>query len=109
MWFSLLCQKPRICKCRAYFYFCIFNFIPLVNLSVSISIPCSFYYYYSVVQLEIRDGDTFRSSFIAHDYFSYPGWFFVYPYDIKNCPFKVYKELCLNFGENGIESTDCFW
>jgi hypothetical protein len=47
-------------------YFCITNSIPLINLYqlVSIPIPCSFYYYCSVVQLEIRDGDTFRSSFM---------------------------------------------
>jgi intracellular septation protein A len=30
-------------------YFRVFNSIPLINLSLSITVPCSFYYYYSVV------------------------------------------------------------
>jgi hypothetical protein len=34
-----------------------FDFIPLIDLSVSVPIPCSFYHHCSVVQLESRDGD----------------------------------------------------
>jgi hypothetical protein len=48
-----------------WFYFWVCNSIPLINLSVSVLIPCSFYHYCSVVQLKIRDGDSPRSSFIV--------------------------------------------
>lgn len=34
------------------------------------SVLCSFYYYCSVVQLEVRDGDMSRNSFIVPDCFS---------------------------------------
>ena len=37
-------------------------------------VSCGFYYYGSVVELEIRDGDTSRSSFIVQD--SYLGFLF---------------------------------
>jgi hypothetical protein len=30
-------------------YFWVFNSIPLINLSVYMTIPCDFYYYFSVV------------------------------------------------------------
>jgi hypothetical protein len=33
------------------FIFKVFDLIPLINLSLSIPIPCSFYYYWSVVGL----------------------------------------------------------
>jgi hypothetical protein len=77
-------------------------------MSVFTLVPCSFYHYYSVVQLEIRDGDTFRSSFIVQDHFSYTG-FFVFPYEIENISFKICEELCWNFDTNCIEYVDCFW
>jgi hypothetical protein len=34
--------------------------------------------------------------------------YFVYvlPYEVENCSFKTYKELCWNFNENCIESVD---
>jgi hypothetical protein len=64
-----------------------------MNLSVSVTILCSFYYYSSVVWLEIRDGDSLRSLFIVQDQFSYPGSF-VCPYTVENYFFKVCKELC---------------
>jgi hypothetical protein len=38
-------------------YFCIFYFIPLINLYVSLPIPCSFYLYCFEVQLEVGDDD----------------------------------------------------
>jgi hypothetical protein len=88
-------------------YFMVFDLIPLIYLSVSIPIPHHFYYYGSVVQLEISDGDTFRSSFIVHDCFSYPE-FFVLSYEVENFNFKVCKELCWDFDGNYIGSVDCF-
>lgn len=45
------------------------------------SILCNFYYYSSVVQLEMRDGDISRSSFIGQVCFIDSG-LFVFPYEI---------------------------
>jgi hypothetical protein len=89
-------------------YFSVFDLITMINLSVSIPIPCSFYYYYSVVQLEVWDSDTSRRSFIVQDCFSYPG-FFVFPYEVENCSFQLCKELCWNFDEDFIESVESLW
>lgn len=43
----------------------VFIFTPLINLPVFMLIPCSFYYYSSVVQLEDRNGDVSRRSIIV--------------------------------------------
>jgi hypothetical protein len=83
-------------------YFWVFESIPLINPSVFIPIPYSFYYCYSVVQLEIRAGDTSRSSFIVQDCFCYSGLSF-------QVNVKVCKKLCWAFDGNSIESVDCFW
>jgi hypothetical protein len=40
-------------------YFWVFNSIPLIHLFISISSPCSFYYYCSEVQLKLRDFQRF--------------------------------------------------
>ena len=40
-------------------YFWVFNGIPLINLSVSV--PCGFYHYRSVIHLEVRDYDSPRT------------------------------------------------
>ena len=64
--------------------------IPLINLSVSVPIPCSFNHYWSVVHLEVKKGDTSWSSFIVQYCFGYPG-FIIFPYEVENCSFKVYK------------------
>ena len=67
-----------------------------------------FYYYIFVVQLEIRVGDTSRSSLIVQYCSSYTG-IFVLPYAVDNSYFKVHKELSWNFDENCVQSIDCFW
>jgi hypothetical protein len=67
----LLCQKSSVCTCVGLF----------LGLQVhSIYQPvCSytstrkFYYHYSIVQLEVRDGDTSGSSLLHRIIFSYPG------------------------------------
>ena len=46
-------------------YFRVFCSIPLIILSICLPIPCSFYYYCSVVELEIRDGASVRSYFMV--------------------------------------------
>jgi hypothetical protein len=51
----------------------VFDFILLIKLFVHT--PCSFYYYCSVVQLEVSDGDTPGKSFTVQDCFSYSGFF----------------------------------
>ena len=89
-------------------YFWVFNLVPLINLSVTTSMPCSFYYYCPVLQLEIRDGDTSRHSFIVPDCFSYTGSF-VFPYQVENCSFKVCREFCGNFDRSCIQPLDRFW
>lgn len=50
-----------------------FDLIQLISLPVLMPVPWSFYYYFSVVQFEIRDGDTCSSS-IFQDLSSYPGF-----------------------------------
>jgi hypothetical protein len=44
-----------------------------IGLSSSIPIPYAFYHYGSVVQAEVWDDDSPRSSFIAENGFGYPG------------------------------------
>lgn len=74
---------------------------------MSVSIPCDFHHYCYVVQFEIRDGDFSRSSFIVENCFGLPG-LFVFPYEVENCSFYVYEELCLNFDGNCTVSIGCF-
>ena len=59
-----------------------FNAIDL--RSASIPRPCSLYYYCTIVQLEVRDSDTYRISFIVQDYLAI-FIFFLLPYEVKNC------------------------
>ena len=58
-------------------YFWVFNSISLVYLSVAIPVPCSFYHNCSVVQLEVRHGDSTKGSFIVENSFCYPGFFVI--------------------------------
>ena len=52
-------------------HFCIFCFTPLIYLYVAIPLACSFYHNCSVVQLKVRDSD----SFIAENIFRDPALF----------------------------------
>jgi hypothetical protein len=47
-------------------------------MSVFMPVPCCFYCYSSLVQLEIGNGVTSSSSFIVQDCFSYPVFFCFY-------------------------------
>jgi hypothetical protein len=53
-------------------HFWVFNSIPLIYLSITVPVPCSFYHNCSVVQLEVKDSDSTRSSFIVENSFCYP-------------------------------------
>jgi hypothetical protein len=53
----------------AWIYFWVFNFIPLIHLSISVPVLCGFYHYCFVVQLEVRDDDSPRTSFIVENCF----------------------------------------
>ena len=72
-------------------HFWIFNSVPLIYLPVTVSIPCSFVFVFVfvfnhncfVVQLEVRDGDSLRISFIVENSFPYPG-IFVIPDEFAN-------------------------
>jgi hypothetical protein len=67
-------------------YFWVFNSISLIYLSATVPIPCSFLSNCSVVQLEVRHGDSPRGSFIVENSFCYPR-FFVIPDEFANWPF----------------------
>jgi hypothetical protein len=53
-------------------HFWVFSSIPLIYLSVTVLVPCSFYHNCSVVQLEVRHDDSPRGSFIVENSFCYP-------------------------------------
>ena len=55
-------------------HFWVFNSIPLFYLSISVPMPCSFYHYCSVVQLEARNADSPRSSFLLRIVFAILGF-----------------------------------
>jgi len=96
------------CALSVWFYFWVFNSIPLVNLSASVSTPCSFYHYCSVVELEVRDSEFTSHSFIVKNCFLCFG-FFAFPDEFENCFFCVFEELFWDFDGDCIESVDCFW
>ena len=56
-------------------HFWVFNSTPFVYLSVIVPVLCSFYHNCSVLQLEVRHGDSTRGSFIVENSFCYPRFF----------------------------------
>ena len=70
----------------------VFNSIPLAYLSIFVPIPISFQDYGTIIELEVRDGDVPRRSFIVQSCFGYPGFMFfhiklsiVLSRSVKNC------------------------
>jgi hypothetical protein len=59
---------------------------------VSVPKPYNFYYYCSVIQLEVRDCDSPRNSLIVENSFHSLG-FFLIPDEFANCSFYFYEEL----------------
>jgi hypothetical protein len=82
--------------------------IPLIYLSVSVPVPCGFYHYCAVAQLEVRDGDSPRSSFIVENCLLHLG-VFVIPNEFENCSFYLCEELIWSFDGECIEYVDRFW
>jgi hypothetical protein len=69
-----------------------------------------FYCYCSVIQLEARDSDSPRSSFIVENSFLYTGFFFSFCYSkwIWELLVLTLWRLIWNFDRDFIESVDCF-
>ena len=86
----------------------VFDSILLINLSVFRPIPSCFHYCRSVIELDVRDGDSSRSFFIVLDCFGHPG-VFVFPNEAGYFSFEVCEELCWDFDGDYIESIDCLW
>jgi hypothetical protein len=85
-------------------HFWIFNSIPLIYLYQYHAV---FNYDCSVVQLEVKDDDSARSSFIVENSFSILD-FLLFQDEFANCSFKLYEELSWNFDGDCIESLDYF-
>jgi hypothetical protein len=94
-------------------------------MSVSVPITCGFYDYFSEVQLEISNGDSFMSSFIVEYCFGYPrvlGFFAFFFFLFFHVMLRIdllssvkQKKKCWNCdGDctetvNSFESVGCFW
>jgi hypothetical protein len=59
------------------------------------------------MQVQVKDGDSSRSSFIVEISFYYPR-VFVTPDEFTKCFFSLYEKLSENFDGDCIESIDCF-
>jgi hypothetical protein len=88
-------------------HFWVFNSIPLIYLSLLIPVSCSFYHNCSIVQLEVRHGDSTRGSFILENSYCCPRYF-VIPDEFANFRFKFSEELSWNIDGDCIESLYCF-
>jgi hypothetical protein len=67
-------------------HFRVFNSIPLIYLSVAVPVPCSFCHNGSIIQLEVRHGDSLRGSLTVENNSCYPR-FYVITDEFANCPF----------------------
>jgi hypothetical protein len=80
--------------------FWVFDTILLASWLFLYKFHAVFYYYCSVVQLEVRDGDTSNSLYCIG--LLLLSCFFLFLYEVENCSFKICKELCWNFDGNCI-------
>ena len=64
-------------------------------------------HYCSVVELEVRGGDSLSLSFIVKNCFCYSVFFFFFFFE--NCFSHVFEELCWDYDGDCIESVDCIW
>jgi hypothetical protein len=72
-------------------HFWVFNSATLICLPLTVPKPCSFYDYCSVIQLEVSNGNSPRSSFIAENSFCYPGFFCYYRWICKLLSLTLWK------------------
>lgn len=91
----------------------VFKLIPLIYMSILMPIPNCFYYYSSIPEPEVRNGDATRSLFISNRIvLAILVWYFFvvvyFPYQLEYCSFKVSEELCWDFDGDCIESVDFF-
>jgi hypothetical protein len=84
-------------------YFWVITSIPLINLSVSVPIPCSFYDYCSVVQMVIP-----LEVLLLLRIAFFLSWVFVVSYKVETCSFHLCEELSFEFDRDCLESVDCF-
>ena len=80
---SLVKEHVNICVLT---HFQFFNPIPLVYMPVSVPIPCSFFFFNyncSVIQLEVRECGSTRSSFIVENSFRYPRFFLSFQMNLQ--------------------------
>jgi hypothetical protein len=97
MVFLLPCQKPNVYRYEGWFLW--------LQLKLTAPHVCL---YCTVVQFEVRDSNTSRSSFIVQDSFSYLK-FMDFSYEFGNYSFKICEELCWNFEGDCFEPVDWFW
>lgn len=83
----------------------VFDSIPLINILYQY--PAVLYYYYSVADIEVRDGDFSQCSIIVRDCFGYPGVLF---FNVKMtiALSRFYNKVGLEVDWDYIESVDCF-
>jgi hypothetical protein len=89
MFLAFFRQRSSVHRCVGFF-----NSIPLINLAVSVPIPCSFYHYCFVVQLEVRVGDSSRGAYIVEKCFGYPR-FFVFPHEVLRIALSRSVKYCV--------------
>ena len=75
----LLCQRSSD---HLWFHFWFFSSIPFIYLFISVLRPYHFYHNCSVVQLEVRDYGSTRSSFLVEKNICYP-WFLLFQMNLQ--------------------------
>ena len=60
-----------------------------------------------IIELDVRD-DFCLQKFLIQGCLGYPG-FFVFPYEVEDCSFKVCEELFWDVNGDYTDSKDCFW
>ena len=72
----------------------VFNSISLVNLPVFMPTLGCFSNCSSIIELDVRDVDAYRSYFLVQDCFGYPGFCFCFCFlhEVEYCSFKVYED-----------------
>ena len=92
-------------KISMWFYFWIFYSITLINLTVSVQIPCSFFIPIALLH-SLRSG-----MLIPPELFLLLSLVFAFFFlnEFQNCTFYVYEEMCCDFDGDCIESIDCLW